>query len=309
MLEENMDALEYSGWEKAYRFIGAGREMIVVTSIGPRVMRYAFEGEQNMFREFEDQLGGSGEQDWQIRGGHRFWIAPELPEITYEPDNEPVPAEAGENSLVIRQPAGAKTGVSKTIRIGFDPADGSVVLDHTLRNEGKKSLEAAPWALSVMNQNGQAVIPLPAFIAHSERLLHNQEWSLWGYTDLSDPRWTITPSYLFLRQDPGSGPTKLGIAHREGWVAYQIGEFVFIKSFRRKEDGVYPDGNVNFEIFSNEEILELESLGSLGTLEAGAEFSHRERWCLHRNIPSCSTPEDVDRYILPLAQNLVERDR
>ena len=171
---------------------------------------------------------------------------------------------------------------------------------HTLTNEADRRSSLAPWALSVMALDGMAIIPLPEKIPHTERLTHNQEWSIWGYTDFSDPRWTLGSRYLLFRQDPSRGPNKLGIAHREGWVGYLLGEFLFVKRFAWKEGALYPDGGVNFETFSNEEFLEIESVGPLVTLEPGRSTSHEEKWELYRGIQPCESEADVCANVFPL---------
>ena len=104
------------------------------------------------------------------------------------------------------------------------------------------------------------------------------------------------------RQDPSLGPGKLGIAHREGWVAYCLEGFVFIKRFGFADGKAYPDGGMNFETFANEEILELESIGPLVTLCPDESTSHEETWSLHRDIPACSSEDEIDRHIRPLSE-------
>ena len=70
---------------------------------GPRVMRYGFAGGQNFFKEFAGQMGKTGEAEWQPRGGHRVWIAPEDPVKSYAPDNDAVAiAGAGRRDRVHR---------------------------------------------------------------------------------------------------------------------------------------------------------------------------------------------------------------
>ena len=44
-------------------------ELVITSDIGPRIMRYAFPGGQNVFKEFAEGLGKSGEEKWQLRGG------------------------------------------------------------------------------------------------------------------------------------------------------------------------------------------------------------------------------------------------
>lgn len=46
-------------------------ELVLTADIGPRIMRYAFVGGQNRFKEYAGQLGNSREEQYQLRGGHR----------------------------------------------------------------------------------------------------------------------------------------------------------------------------------------------------------------------------------------------
>jgi len=295
-----MEKITFKGWANCIRLCNGETEVIVTTDVGPRIIRFGFVGRRNVFEEIPGQLGGSGENEWMIRGGHRFWIAPEEKPKTYEADNSLVPFEEIEGGVRIRQPVGALSGLAKTLDVSLDDATNDVRVVHTLENPGDRPVRAAPWALSVMARGGCAVIPLPARLAHSERLTHNQEWSLWGYTDFSDPRWTFGSHYIFFRQDAERGPNKLGILHREGWVAYLVERFLFVKRFDAIADAEYPDGNVNFETFSNEDFLELESLGPIGVLEPGASVTHAEHWSLHAGVAPCATDEEVDAHVRPL---------
>ncbi len=62
----------------------------VTGDVGPRVIRFGFVGGQNLFKEFPDELGKSGEERFRGRGGDRVWKAPEDHIGTYVPDNDPV---------------------------------------------------------------------------------------------------------------------------------------------------------------------------------------------------------------------------
>ncbi len=292
-----MEKVTYNGWENCVRLANRDIELIVTTAVGPRVARLGFMGERNLFAEIPGQQGGRGEGEWMIRGGHRFWIAPEQKPMTYELDNTPVAYEAIPGGIRTVQPTGSLSGCAKTMDITLEATRNRIQVLHTLTNQGKKAIQLAPWALSVMAPDGMAIIPRPAFIPHTERVLHNQEWSLWGYTDLTDPRWSLGLNYLFFRQDRHRGPNKLGIAHREGWVGYQLGEFLFVKHFGFDEKADYPDGGVNFETFSNEEILELETLGGLVNLAPGVSVALTETWDLHRGVPAVKTEADADRWV------------
>jgi hypothetical protein len=295
-----MEIVEFNGWMRNVRLANGQVELIVTQDVGPRVIRFGYIGEQNLFAEIEGHQGGVDEDEWMLRGGHRLWVAPEIKPDTYELDNTPITIEAIENGIRTRQAPGPLSGVAKSMDIALSPDSTQVTVLHTLQNAGQKTVAVAPWALSVMAPDGMAVIPLPPKEAHTSRLTHNQEWSIWPYTDLADARWTFGTRYVFFRQDRTKGPTKIGMAHREGWVGYLLGEFLFIKRFERISGASYPDGGVNFETFSNEDFLEVESLGRLVALEPDESVSHEEQWELYRNIPQIETEDDVEKHILPI---------
>src|SRR5438067_8989288 len=88
-----IEKVAYQGWPNCYRVSNGEVELIITSDIGPRIMRFAFAGGQNLFKEYPETLGKSGEKKWQLRGGHRIWSAPEDDPRTYAPDNGPVHIE------------------------------------------------------------------------------------------------------------------------------------------------------------------------------------------------------------------------
>lgn len=277
-----MERVTYKGWENCIRLSNGRIEAIVTTVVGPRVVRLGYCGGANLFAEMAAEQGGRGEDHWCIRGGHRFWLAPEEKPLTYELDNSPVDVEPIEGGVRILQPVGALSGCGKELEITMAADADRLQVVHRVRNQDSKTRRFAPWALSVMAPGGVAVIPLPAKVPHTESLLPNQAWSIWSYTDFSDGRWTLGRDFILFRQDSERGPGKLGLALREGWAAYQLGQDLFVKRFAFDESATYPDGGVNFEVFSNEVILEVETLGGLVDLAPGAHTSHEETWELYR---------------------------
>ena len=298
-----MEKIEFNGWKNSVRLANSDIELIVTTDVGPRIIRFGYINERNLFAEMDGQQGGSGEDEWMIRGGHRLWVAPEQEPTTYELDNSPVDAFDSDGGVRIVQEKGALSHVRKEMILTLGQAKNAVTVRHILVNEGEESIDLAPWALSVMAPGGMAVIPLPANISHSERLTHNQEWSLWGYTDLSDDRWMIGSEYIFLRQDSRRGPTKLGIAHREKWAAYILGEFAFFKFFNFREGARYPDGGVNCEVYTEQEFLEIESLGPMTQLAPGKSVEHVERWVLAKGVKACASEGEANEEIRPIAES------
>ena len=90
-------------------------------------------------------------------------------------------------------------------------------------------------------------------------------------------------------------PTKLGFTERQGWVAYQLKNYLFVKRFGFIEGDIYPDGGVNFETYTCDQFLEVESLGPMTDLAPGKTVKHIEIWDLFRDVPTIRTEADADR--------------
>jgi hypothetical protein len=273
----------YGGWANCLRIANEDVELIVTTDVGPRVIRYGFIGGQNMFKEFAEQMGGTGEEAWKPRGGHRIWIAPEIVPDTYAPDNAPVHAVVRENGVELTQPVEAETGLEKSIDVALSSK--GVTVTHRIRNAGSRSRTLAPWALSMMAPGGVGITKFPPRGPHPENLPPTNPLIMWAFTDLSDPRWTFTEKYLVLRQDPGRrAPQKLGHFNEKTVGAYLLGSDLFVKRYDADRSKAYADFGASYETFTNGDFLELETLGPLEEVAPGEAVEHVERWSLHRNV-------------------------
>jgi len=286
MIEE----IAYGGWKRNLRLQGHRTELVITLDIGPRIIRYAPLQGKNIFVEMPGQIGAAGEKEWMIRGGHRFWTAPEA-EHSYDLDNGPVDwKKLGENSVEIFSPVSA-FGFQKILRVEL--LENEVVrVTHRLANVGKTPLEVTPWALSVMAPGGMALVPQPPLDLHPsefpegretkpEEFLPNRELVLWPFTDLTDGRFAFSENFLRVTYRADRPATKIGLKLATGWIAYQNGGNVFAKHFLRDEGASYPDRGSNCELFTNQQIFELESLAPFRVLAPGETREHVEHWVLH----------------------------
>jgi hypothetical protein len=307
-----MNLVDYRGWPNNLRLSNRDVELIITLDVGPRIISYQLPGGVNVLKNYDAMMGGTGEAEWQIRGGHRFWLAPEDLTRTYFPDNRAVAwKEIGERAVRLTPPPEAEYGVQKEMELSL-AAEGTQ-LDITLRvsNIGSKPTELAPWGPTVLAPGGMEIIPLPPKKNHPGHSSNakspadfapNQELILWPYFDFSDTRWTFGSRYIFLRQDVNKGPTKIGLAHQMGWVAYLNSGVLFVKRFDYRMGAIYPDLGTRYQTFSNEDMLEMETVGELVNLEPGKSATLNESWSLYGNVPPIRTEEDVDRVIVPLIQ-------
>jgi hypothetical protein len=281
----SIEKVAWGGWPNCRRISNGEVELIVTADIGPRIMRYGFIGGRNFFKVFEDQSGKSGEPDWQFRGGHRLWLAPEHTERSYAPDNDPVEIESAGGVLTATQPVEPSTGLRKQLVIRLAAQGTRVEVLHRMQNTFSSALEVSPWALSMMASGGTAVTGFPPRASHADMLAPTNPLVMWAFTDLSDKRWTFLEKYLVLRHDPANtAHTKLGHFNKDTWGAYVLGSEMFLKWYAADPTGVYPDFGCSCELFASDAMLEIETLGPLTRLEPGGWVEHVEQWSLHRNV-------------------------
>jgi len=300
----------YQGWQDCYRVTNDVIELIVTADVGPRIIRFGFVGGQNLFKECFDQLGKSGEEKFQLRGGDRVWKAPEDPVATWAPDNVPVKVQITTSGLVARAPIEPLTQLQKEIEISMASSRTTVTVFHRITNRSLFNLEFAPWALTMMAQGGVAVTGFPPRGTHPQNLQATNPLVMWAYTNLTDPRWKFTTKYLILRQDPRNAEAqKLGLFNENTWAAYILNDEVFIKDAQADPAKTYPDFGCSFETFTNHEFLELETLGPLTKIEPNHAVEQVETWGLYRNVKlSAFTEEEFDRVLLPLVQAVRSAD-
>jgi hypothetical protein len=302
--EVKVQKTAYKGWKNCYRVSNGEVELVVTADVGPRVIRYGFVGGQNLFKEYAEQLGGAGEEKFQLRGGDRVWKAPEDPIATWAPDNVAVEITPTENGLIARAPVEPVTLLQKEIEISLAPTGTAVVVSHRITNRSLFALEFSPWVLTMMAPGGTAISGFPPRGRHPINLEATNPLVMWAYSNLADKRWSFTKKYLVLRQDPkNADPQKLGLFNSDTWGAYLLNGEAFIKQAKADPTKIYPDFGCSFETFTNADFLEMETLGPLTKVPPGKMVEQVEHWSLHRGVslPE-SSDEAIDRVVLPLVR-------
>ena len=158
----------------------------------------------------------------------------------------------------------------------------------------------------MMAQGGTVISGFPPRGHHPQNLEATNPLAMWAYTNLSDPRWKFTRKYLTLHQDPNnSDAQKLGMFNKNTWAAYLRNDEVFVKRTTADPSKQYPDFGCSFETFTNNEFLEIETLGPLTRLAPGKTVELVEHWGLFRNVKlDALTDDDLDHTILPLVQQV-----
>ena len=217
---------------------------------------------------------------YHLRGGHRLWAAPEVPAITYEPDDDPVTTAIGPGGLAVTGPTA--TGIEKSLDIAMD--GGIVTITHRLTNNTDRAVDLAPWAITQFPLGGKALLPMPNTAADANSLQANASIAVWPYTSTDHTSFAISDRLLIVAADRENA-TKIGTQLDRGWLAYSRDGTVFVKRAVQIEVADYVDFGASAQCYCNADFIELETLGPLVRLSPGRTTNHVETWELHRVDP------------------------
>ncbi|MCX7920297.1 MAG: hypothetical protein N3A72_12000 [bacterium] len=274
---------EIDGYQVRLFSIGA-IQIGIATEFGPRIVFLAHQSRSkfNMFGVLPEAGVQTSEGFWHIYGGHRLWSSPESTPRTYSLDDKPIKIVAKKNQMIIYGNPEPQNSIQKKITIRASKKIlGAVDVVHSITNIGRWKIQLACWALSVMRQNGIAIIPMRPEKVDNAGLLPDRHLSLWPYTSLADRRLTFLDEYILVKQDRSAKtPIKLGTFANPGWIAYWVDGMLFVKYIERKP-AVYPDFGANIEVYTNSAMLEIETLGALTTVNPNQTIEHTETWNLY----------------------------
>ena len=275
---------DYKKYGKCVSFIANDIKLLVTIDLGPRVIFYGKNDVNIFFEDLEDTTnkGGeffdknlSGKGIWHLYGGHRLWKSPEYMD-TYYPDNAKVKVDNLEDgSVMFTSDVELTTHLQKIIIVKMED-DGSVTLTQKLKNTSKSVIEGvSAWGLTVLANGAVAEFPLSK---EDTGFLPNRNVVFWSYTDIKDERIDLQNDKLIIEQKDIVDPIKVGL-YTEGEVKAKVKGQLF--SVRQdKKLGTYPDFYCNYECYTNNYILEVETLSPLQNIAPGEELEHIEYWAL-----------------------------
>lgn len=255
-------------------------EIRIALEFGLRILHLSCLGMENLFYQQPVDCSDSfvTTQGWKLRGGHRFWLAPES-DLTYYPDNEPIVYALLPNGVELTQNPDPWLQVQKSLQITFQD-NGSVELIHGVKNISHRPLTAALWGINTLASGGKAKIPFSG--SKPGDYTPRRTLALWADTDLGDPRITFNKNSLTVQHAPSTDYFKIGMFCKDGFAVFENKQQRFELYFSADTPEHYIDFGSNFELYMNSSFMELETLSIRHTLNPGDSACHREIWRIER---------------------------
>ena len=235
------------------------------------------------------------------RGGHRLWHSPEHIARTYVADNDPVTYQRLPDGVKLTPQVEKWVQIQKEMEVSLT-GENQVTVVHRLVNKNAWPVELAAWGLTVMAPGGLEIVPQPT---RDTGLLHNRVLALWPYSKMTDQRVYWGDRYITVQQNPAMRlPFKFGIDNQDGWAAYLNRGTLFVKRYTHQMGAPYPDCGMSYETYTNDVMLEMETLSPLTLLQPEAVLEHLEVWNLFKNV---ELPDTNEATIDKLVKSYIDR--
>ena len=253
-------------------------EIGIPLNFGIRVCYLSYQGSENLFFEQpKDMTDITTPEGWRIYGGHRLWMAPES-SVTYYPDNEPITYQLDGDKIILSQEVDPWLNIKKVFEITLGKK--AVKIKHKVQNVGDKPIKFSLWPITSLDAGGTEIIPLPTT---KDDFKGSYRLTTWYHSDLGDERIEFSKKYIKLQHKPLEKCLKIGVGHPGGNVKYINKGVVFEKSYKIFDKKNYADGNVSFETYLCEHMVEVETLSPLYTIKPNKTAVHTEKWILSKN--------------------------
>lgn len=244
-------------------------QLEVARDFGPRIVGLRRDGAQVLaVLGDEVALATPGRRPYLFRGGHRLWASPEIPDITYAPDDHPCDISATGEVLVVSAPPD-DAGIAKRIEVSLDGTD--LVVEHTIT--GPPGTSAAAWGITQFPPGGTALLSIAG---EDTAPRPDRSLILWPYTSMSDPRLRFDEGIVSIAAGEGS-PLKIGFGPGPRRMGYWHDGELFTKVVPAAPD--VPDRGAVAQIYVGQGFCELEGVGTLTDL-GGGPATLVERWSL-----------------------------
>ncbi len=282
-MAHTFNLIDYAGWKNCILMSNGVFEAVITTEVGPRIIRYAEVGGDNVLYLDEFTAGQTEAPVWRAYGGRRFDYHLNG-ELVLTAENAPTDYEIGEDRVTFRLPIDEQRGISKEIIIRMCRR-GGLEIKEILINHGSESVKISAVAATRLKPGGVCVTPWAK---------GNKIKSLFEGEMLDTRRYKEGKEILFVQQDEVSRDNfAFGLLPAEQWCAYFNHGNMFIITCPVIEGDLEYVDNVNVVVRGLREKFEIETRSPIYTLVPGDKITHTEVFNIFTRNYIPKSEEDV----------------
>jgi hypothetical protein len=299
--------IAYAGWNNCVCLDNDKIKIIITTDVGPRIIYCGpSDKELNVFHQRQGQQGQVNAKEWMIYGGHRLWHSPQDAFRPNQVDNAPVFYKTNANSVEMEANPETETKVQKQLFITIADEEPWVMVRHRIFNRGLWPIQIATWGMSCMHDDGLTILPIPQ--EQTPDYYPNFSVTYWPWTKPNDSRFVIGEKFMTLRQEPENKQWfKIAYRNTENWGAYLYKGYLFVKIYPLDKNAAYPDFNSSFAVYTDNDMVELETMGPLNTVVPGGFTEHIEEWYLYGDVAIPADEKEIEQNIAAKVRLILQK--
>lgn len=219
-----------------------------------------------------------GKEVHQLNYGSTFWPAPQSiwnwpPPFTL--DQAPYEVISSSKTILLKSKVDTVLALQFTKEFSISEADTSIQIKYTIINPSGKDTKISPWEITRMPKGGIAFFPKGL----TEPKVKN--FDPIPYEEINNLLW-------YKSENKKESNHKLSVADgSDGWFAYTVDEFIFIKKWGDvlPENQAQGEGEIPLYVSPDYPYLEIEAQGPFQIVKAGKEINWNMKWFI-RKLPS-----------------------
>lgn len=299
-----IEEIEQENFGRCVRITNGIIDCVVTVEFGPRIIRFGFLNDENIFysdadrkyvfREEDIPLAGGKNSAFYLYGGHRLELCRKPRKVF--PDNSPVVYAVMNDSVSFTPPRPKQSEFQSSFEVMMGKTASDIMVVHTAKNCSKETAVLGLRPSTMMRAGGMTVIPQNRQGQHG---LPCRTVTFWPDTDITDRRIFYSNRFLAVRQEPGNEtPLRLGTNNLPGWIAYAGKGFTLFKRFVANSQAAYPDYGSSCEVRLTGDFSEISTLSPLFEVEPEETVKHVENLSLYHSegIPVFSGESEIEKW-------------
>ena len=250
-------------------------ELIITIDSGPRIISFSLVTGENVLLCEEKSKNYD-----PLKCGHHLWFNQTTIPDPYFLDNTKVVYTPLTNGVKFSNRLFEKLGIELRLEILLSPDAMDVMIIHEATNISKENITLALLASTSLNNNGILIAPIAQ---ESEQIHPTKSLALWSYSNINDPRFSMSNKYITLTHDNQSkAKFKFGINNRDGYVSYILDNIMFTKRYVHDKQARYLDFGTSLHAYTDKDYTIIDTLSPLYKTKPDDVIKHVENWSIFK---------------------------